>query len=85
MSDAAERMRKLRRVLMAIVLVGCSDSSGRGTAVPIPGGHAGIGFDDLLYSAMLGRVLVPAGRTGALALLDPASDTLLASCATDMS
>lgn len=35
------------------------------------GGDAGIGFDDLQYSASLGRVLVPAGRTGALALVEP--------------
>jgi len=48
------------------------------TAAPpsavLPGGGAGIGFDDLRYSARLHRVLVPAGRTGALGLVDP--DTL---------
>jgi DNA-binding beta-propeller fold protein YncE len=41
------------------------------TPVPLPDGHGGIGFDDLQYSAALGRVLVPAGRTGALDLIDP--------------
>jgi hypothetical protein len=42
-------------------------------AVPLPGGEGGIGFDDLGYSARLGKVLVPAGRTGKLQLIDPAT------------
>jgi len=37
----------------------------------LPGGEGGIGFDDLQWSAALGRLLVPAGRTGALDLVDP--------------
>ena len=40
----------------------------------MPAGSAGIGFDDLRYSATLHRVLAPAGRTGTLDLIDP--DTL---------
>ena len=43
-----------------------------GTPVAIPGGQGGIGFDDMRFAPVLGRVLVPAGRTGALALVDPA-------------
>src|SRR5579885_1599117 len=43
------------------------------TRVAIPGGSGGIGFDDLVYSPELGRVLVPAGGTGALDLIDPAT------------
>ncbi|MCA9679194.1 MAG: hypothetical protein KC464_29460, partial [Myxococcales bacterium] len=35
-----------------------------------PGGDGGIGFDDLQYAASVG-VIVPAGRTGALDLVDP--------------
>lgn len=42
-------------------------------AVPLPDGSAGIGFDDLGYSPALGRILVPAGRTGDLDLIDPKS------------
>jgi DNA-binding beta-propeller fold protein YncE len=76
MRDAAVRKPMRWRALAALVLAACGDSSGRGTAVPIPGGHAGIGFDDLRYSAPLGLVLVPAGRTGALALVDPASNNV---------
>ncbi len=43
------------------------------TAIEIPGGSAGIGFDDLRFSPASGSVLVPAGRTGALVLVDPAT------------
>ena len=42
-------------------------------AIEIPGGSAGIGFDDLRYAPALGSVLVPGGRTGALVLIDPST------------
>lgn len=57
----------------AFFATSCGDSPD-GRPVSIPKGGAGIGFDDLRYSATLGRVLAPAGRTGSLALVDP--DTL---------
>jgi hypothetical protein len=41
--------------------------------VPLPGGEGGIGFDDLTFAPGLGKLLVPAGRTGNLDLVDPAS------------
>ena len=41
--------------------------------VPLPGGEGGIGFDDLGFAPALGKLLVPAGRTGNLDLIDPAS------------
>lgn len=44
--------------------------------VPIPGGREGIGFDDLRYSAALRKVIVPAGGTGAVVLLDPGDWTV---------
>src|SRR2546427_2510824 len=37
----------------------------------LPGGDGGIGFDDLMFSSALHRVLAPAGRTGKLDLIDP--------------
>jgi hypothetical protein len=37
----------------------------------LPGGERGIGFDDLMFSPALHRVLAPAGRTGKLDLIDP--------------
>ncbi|HLI80771.1 MAG TPA: hypothetical protein VKV03_12360 [Candidatus Binataceae bacterium] len=39
----------------------------------IPGGSGGIGFDDLSFSSELRKVIVPAGRTGKLILIDPGS------------
>jgi DNA-binding beta-propeller fold protein YncE len=48
------------------------------TSIEIPGGSAGIGFDDLRFTPASGKVLVPAGRTGVLALVDPATGTVAA-------
>jgi len=45
----------------------------RGEAIAIAGDKNGIGFDDLRYSPSLHRVLVPAGRTGNLVLIDPST------------
>jgi DNA-binding beta-propeller fold protein YncE len=42
--------------------------------IAIPGGQRGIGFDDIGYAAPMGRVTIPAGATGNLVLLDPATD-----------
>ncbi|HET7570955.1 MAG TPA: PQQ-binding-like beta-propeller repeat protein [Gammaproteobacteria bacterium] len=39
----------------------------------MPGGSHGIGFDDLGFSSRLDRVLVPAGATGDLDLINPAT------------
>jgi hypothetical protein len=46
------------------------------TPVSLPGGSAGIGFDDLRFSATLAQILVPAGRTGDLDFLDPSTEAL---------
>jgi hypothetical protein len=47
-------------------------------AVPValPNGSPGIGFDDLRFSATLGQLLVPAGRSGSLDLVDPSSEAV---------
>lgn len=45
-------------------------------SLAIPGGEAGVGYDDLQYAPHLGRILVPAGRTGRLALIDPATNVV---------
>jgi DNA-binding beta-propeller fold protein YncE len=55
-----------------VVLLGCKPTPS-GTRVVIPGGAPGIGFDDLRYSRTLHRVLVPSGRAGVLALIEPES------------
>ena len=71
----AHRLRKhiLLWTLASLGLGGCGGSP-NGTPVKLPGASPGIGFDDLRYSASLHRVLVPAGRSGRLDLVDP--DTL---------
>jgi hypothetical protein len=42
-------------------------------SIAIPGGEPGVGYDDLQYAAGAKRILVPAGRTGRLALIDPST------------
>jgi hypothetical protein len=44
--------------------------------VPLPGGEGGIGFDDLRFSSTLSTLLIPAGRTGNLDLVDPSSEAV---------
>ncbi|MCX5745323.1 MAG: hypothetical protein NT062_22835 [Proteobacteria bacterium] len=46
------------------------------TSLAMPGGDGGIGFDDLRFSPALHQVLVPAGRTGKLELVDPKSGAI---------
>ena len=42
--------------------------------IPLPAGSPGIGFEDLTFSATLGRLVVPAGRSGDLDLMDPSTE-----------
>jgi hypothetical protein len=60
---------RLIRGLALAVVVACGESAG--TSYPIGDASPGIGFDDLRYSTALHRVLVPGGRAGVLALLEP--------------
>jgi len=61
----------MKKALLSVALLGCAGPAG--SAVDLPDGAPGIGFDDLRYSARLDKVLVPAGRSGALDLVDPAT------------
>lgn len=66
----------MKRVLLScVVCLGASALADTSIAKPaklaLPGGEAGIGFDDLMWSPSLHRVLAPAGRTGKLDLIDP--------------
>lgn len=52
----------------------CGHSAGPASHLPpvaMPGGSGGIGFDDLVFARGIRRVLVPAGGTGNLDLIDP--------------
>src|SRR5438067_7230250 len=57
-------------VVSSLFLVLVAAGGGR-EPVAMPGGERGIGFDDLGYSAALGKVLVPSGATGRVNLVDP--------------
>ncbi len=78
-SRSARQVRHAVLGLLAAVFLGsCSVSlnpySLRATTVTLPGSGSAIGFDDMGYDANLGQVIVPAGATGNLDLIDP--DTL---------
>jgi DNA-binding beta-propeller fold protein YncE len=45
----------------------------KGEPIAVPGGEAGIGYDDLQLAPESKRILVPAGRTGRLVIIDPAT------------
>jgi hypothetical protein len=53
-----------------------SADAAQATALVLPDGAGGIGFDDLRFSSRLHRVLAPAGRTGKLDLIDPATQAI---------
>src|SRR4051812_7094529 len=74
--------RRIRGLALALVAA-CGEPAG--TSYPIGQASPGIGFDDLRYSAALHRVLVPGGRAGVLALLEPATGetTLISGFSTD--
>src|SRR5512142_1147395 len=71
------RSRQARLRLLAALagglVAGLAADALAAEAVPVPGGKGGVGFDDLVYSRELKRVLVPGGRTGRLDLIDPRS------------
>lgn len=72
------KIRRIRSFAITILVLAPRPAISEEPArvIQIPGGSAGIGFDDLRYSPALKRVLVPAGRTGTLVLIDPATQAL---------
>jgi hypothetical protein len=67
--------RMLVLLLVAVMAAGCNLSLNptnlNTTAIPLLDTSSHISFNDLEYDAQLGRVIVPAGATGRLALIDP--------------
>ncbi|HEY2953998.1 MAG TPA: hypothetical protein VGK89_01970 [Candidatus Eisenbacteria bacterium] len=66
--------RGLATLALALLAAGPTFAARRApSTIALPGGEGGVGLDDLGYSPALGCVLVPAGRTGRLDLVDPAT------------
>src|SRR3954463_239449 len=61
----------VRAMLSLLAIVFAAAATPTTVPVPIPGGAGGIGFDDLVFSRTLHRLIVPAGRTGNLVLVAP--------------
>jgi hypothetical protein len=59
-------------VILSFLLV-AGAASAETKPLPLPDGSGGIGFDDLRYDPGSKLVLVPAGRTGNVDLIDPAT------------
>jgi DNA-binding beta-propeller fold protein YncE len=71
-------LKSLKSVARSAAFAACLALVAAGTAaapavLDIPGGKLGIGFDDISFAPALGRVIVPAGRTGDLDLIDTAT------------
>jgi DNA-binding beta-propeller fold protein YncE len=64
-------------VLLAIITLGCSlelnPSNVPTQVIGLPGTTGPIYFDDMVYDAKLGKVLIPANETGKLVLIDPST------------
>lgn len=72
-------MKMSRLVLTLAAAAAASAAFGAGpsrSSLVLPGGSAGIGFDDLRFSEELGELLVPAGCTGRLDLVEPATGAI---------
>ncbi|WP_109993908.1 YncE family protein [Salinisphaera sp. LB1] len=70
-------------LVAALVLFGTIWMAGAGSAmaavthrIQLPHQGSGLDFDDMTYAPSLHRVLVPAAQSGALALINPARQTL---------
>jgi hypothetical protein len=75
----SKRIRKLVLNYFVVVLVttGVAQALNSPSPLPLPGGRGGIGFDDMGFAASLRKVLVPAGRSGNLDLIDPDSKQVI--------
>lgn len=65
--------RSLTAVTFLLIAAAACAQPFSGETIAISTDNKGIGFDDLRYSPALHRVLVPAGRTGTIVLIDPSN------------
>ena len=75
-----QRMTRHAAVRLTLLLLAAGSARAQPAAsvepLPLPGGKGGIGFDDLRFDAALHRLLIPAGRTGNVDLIDPATGAI---------
>jgi DNA-binding beta-propeller fold protein YncE len=70
-------LRKFPTTILRVSILGLAITliaAGETTApkqLPLPSGESGIGFDDMGFAPSIHKVLVPAGRSGNLDLIDP--------------
>src|SRR3954470_11130763 len=64
-------MIRIAPILLVAATAFAKPEIAKPAVLALPGGEAGIGFDDLVFAPALHRVLAPAGRTGKLDLVDP--------------
>lgn len=83
-SPRSKVVRHLTIVSLAVGLVSAAALAQRSPTppavrpLPLPDGKPGIGFDDLRFDVTAHRLLIPAGRSGNLDLIDPATDAITA-------
>jgi DNA-binding beta-propeller fold protein YncE len=63
-------------VCCGAVVIGAAAWAEPATPLSLPDGRGGIGFDDLRYDAASNTLLIPAGRTGNVDLIDPGTKTV---------
>jgi hypothetical protein len=69
-------MRTLPKIVGLLLMTVGLSALAEEKSLPLPDGQGGIGFDDLRYDRDLNLLLIPAGRTGNVDLIDPRSNTL---------
>jgi sugar lactone lactonase YvrE len=65
-------MRGAGLLVLVLTVSSAAAAAPDGKSIPLPDGSGGIGLDDMAWAPSLGRVVVPAGRTGRIVLIDPA-------------
>ena len=72
-SESRKLRLKISKYVLAVSCIGviAASSAIMSTPLPLPGGESGIGFDDMGFAPSIHKVLVPAGRSGNLDLIDP--------------
>src|SRR5438552_1440652 len=74
--DSMRQTGRLGLVLLALSLPAAVPAADSGKKIPLRNGAGGVGLDDMKYAAGLSSVVVPAGRTGRIDLIDPESHAL---------